>query len=110
MQYVTNRPMKYCNLLYAVSALSLSLLSNQTWTQSVLLTEQQAAVYLSGQPYTSDEVRLPSVACGPCAEKPGFLYLAPSLTDRSQGIHPPPRNQKVSVTSSGGIVYRGKVA
>ena len=48
----------------------------------------------------TDEVRLPSLACGPCAEGPGFLYCAPSSANRPQGNHPSPQNQKVKVTSS----------
>ena len=50
-------------------------------------TEQQAAVYISGQLYASYEVRFPSPDCGLCAERAGFLYFVPSSVDRPQDIH-----------------------
>ena len=67
----------------------------KSWTQCVWHTEQQAAVYISGQPYISYEVRLSFLACGPCAEMPGCLYHDSSSANRYQGIHPSFQNQKV---------------
>ena len=40
-------------LQHTLSLLCLSLLPSQTYTQWALCTEQQAAVYISGQPYIS---------------------------------------------------------
>ena len=72
-----------------------SLLSSQRCTRWTLCTEQQAAIYLSEQPYTSYKVRVLSLAGGPHVENPGFCYCALSSANRPQDIHPLPQNWKV---------------
>ena len=59
--------------------------------------------------YTSYEVTLPSLGCGLCVERSGFVYCVPSSAGKPQGIHPSSQNQKVSITALGGIIYRGMV-
>ena len=57
---------------------------------------------------TSYEVRVPSLACGPSVESPGFCYCVPSSVDRPQDIHPSPQNRKVNIISSNYLVYAGR--
>ena len=98
--------LKYCNV--PCVCFTSFLLSNQRWTRWVVCTEQQAAVYIWGQLYTSYKVTVLSLACGQSVKNPGLSYCTPSSADRPQDIRLSLRNWKVSITWLDDLVYGGR--